>query len=101
MLPKWFCAIWIDANQSKGISSVQLAKLISVTQKTAWFMLQRIRQCAGQLTQGLAGTIEIDETYLGGRKKNMHFNRKKQKPKKGVVFGMRERGEYYRGADRE
>lgn len=70
-LRKWFLAIWLITSHKKGISSVQLAKDIDVTQKTAWFMLQRIRKCFGiENDNHLDNDVEIDETYIGGKNKN-------------------------------
>ncbi len=62
-LQKWFLAIWLVTLHKKGISSLQLAKDIDVTQKTAWSMLQRIRNCFGDGSEGfLNNVVEIDET---------------------------------------
>lgn len=76
-LQKWFIAIWLVTSHKKGISSLQLAKDINVTQKTAWFMLQRIRACFGMENDNdLDNTVEADETYVGGKNKNRHQDKK-------------------------
>jgi len=92
-LQKWFLAIWIATSHKKGISSCQLAKDIGTTQKTAWFMLQRIRKCFGidDDTQ-MKGTIEVDEAYFGGKEANRHMkDRVKGVKEKTAVFGIIER----------
>src|SRR5690606_19992490 len=75
---KWYIAIYLVTSHKKGISSHQLAKDIRVTQKTAWFMLQRIRFGLGANvdTDELEGTIELDETFVGGKNKNRHADKK-------------------------
>jgi hypothetical protein len=97
-LDKWFCAIWMIANCKNGVSSYELARAIGVTQKSGWFMLHRIRLAmkAGSFDK-MDGTAEIDETYVGGKTKNMH---KSKRPKvsiggagKAIVAGVLKRGD--------
>lgn len=77
-LQKWFLAIYIVTSHKKGISSLQLAKDIDVTQKTAWFMLQRIRACFGldNLKPEMVDNTQLDETFVGGKNKNRHADKK-------------------------
>ncbi len=75
-LDKWLAAIWMIANAKNGVSSYELARAIGVTQKTAWFMLQRIRLVmqSDDFTK-LDGTVEADETFVGGKARFMHRDR--------------------------
>jgi len=77
-LQKWFLAIYIETSHKKGISSPQLAKDINVTQKSAWFMLMRIRACFGteDLTPMMTDETMLDESFVGGKNKNRHKNKK-------------------------
>ncbi|RJX45791.1 IS1595 family transposase [Streptococcus agalactiae] len=97
-LRKWFMAIWMVTSHKKGISSVQLAKDIDVTQKTAWFMLERIRKCFGsENNNDLDDVVEVDETYIGGKNKNRHLSKKVKNAQgrslkdKSAVVGMVQR----------
>jgi len=84
-LDKWLCAFWLIANCKNGISSYELAKDIGVTQKSAWFMLHRIRLAMqdGSIEK-FSGRVEADESFIGGRARNMHAD-KKAHVKAGVV----------------
>jgi transposase-like protein len=76
-LDKWFVAVWAIANCRNGISSHELGRAIGVTQKTAWFMLHRIRLAMeSDNFMKLNGEVESDETYVGGKAKNMHTKRR-------------------------
>jgi transposase-like protein len=70
-LTKWLPAVWLISSNRNGISSYELARALEVTQKTAWFMLHRVREAMGDHTDDmLTGTVEVDETYIGGKWKN-------------------------------
>jgi transposase-like protein len=79
-LDKWFVAVWCIANCKNGISSHELARALGVTQKSAWFMLHRIREAMRTGTfEKLHGEVEIDKTFVGGEAKNMHAAKREKK----------------------
>jgi transposase-like protein len=96
----WLPAIWLIANSKNGISSHEMGRALGITQKTAWFVLHRVRLAMKSGTfQRLSGTVEADETYVGGASKNMHARVRRQKIKahgggwdKVIVAGQLERG---------
>ncbi|MCZ2154796.1 MAG: IS1595 family transposase [Bryobacterales bacterium] len=78
-LDKWLPALWLLTNCKNGISSYELGKALGVTQKTAWFMLSRLR-LALQANHGgkMNGHVELDETFIGGKARNMHYAKRKR-----------------------
>jgi len=97
-LDKWLPAFWMIVNAKNGISSCELSRALGVTQKTAWFMLHRIRLAMQNGTMDkLSGEVEADETYIGGKVRNMHPDRKRKRGRgtggvgKAIVMGLLER----------
>ena len=95
-LDKWLSAFWLIANAKNGISSYELHRSIGVTQKSAWFMLHRIRLAMqNESTEQFSGRVEADETFIGGKARNMHADKKAHvKPGmvgKVAVMGLLER----------
>src|SRR5882724_7359466 len=94
-LRKWFIAIYLLSNTSKGISSIQLAKHVGVTQKTGWFMDHRLRSAMKQNKGLLTGICEADETYIGGKESNKHASKRIHAGRgavgKTAVFGVKSR----------
>lgn len=98
-LQKWFVAVWCIANAKNGISSCELARALGVRQPTAWFMLHRIRLAMQTRTfRKLEGSVEVDETFIGGKSKNMHAAKRETTITgrgtvgKAIVQGLLERG---------
>ena len=99
-LDKWLVSIWVIANSKNGISSYELGRAVGITQKSAWFVLHRIRlamRTGSWLRQ--SGEVEADETYVGGKAENMHAKVKRQKKRdsrgkvaKTVIAGTLQRG---------
>jgi transposase-like protein len=98
-LDKWFVAVWMIANCKNGVSSLELHRALGVTQKTAWFMLHRIRLAmrTGSFRK-MTGVVESDETFVGGRAANMHREKRERTITgrggvgKAIVHGLLERG---------
>jgi len=103
-LDKWLVALWMLVNCRNGVSSYEVARAIGVTQKTAWFMMHRLRlglqdkQSGGKLGGEPHSKVEIDETFIGGKARNMHKGRRQKMHNIGMyaaktaVMGMLERG---------
>ncbi len=98
-LDKWLAAMWIVVNCKNGVSSYEIARALGVTQKTAWFMNHRIRFALHEAMNGkLSGHVEADETFIGGKARNMHVAKRLRRitgtggKDKTAVIGMLERG---------
>lgn len=99
-LDKWLAASWMLTNCKNGISSYEIARDLKVTQKTAWFMMHRIRMAVHDESFGekLGGEVEVDETFIGGKARNMHLDKRERRitgtggTDKTIVFGALERG---------
>src|ERR1700694_3466003 len=98
-LDTWLPAMWLLKNSKNGISSCEVARALGVTQKTAWFLLHRIRLVQqGKKGGKLAGEVEVDETFIGGLARNMHKAKRDKVitgtggKDKTLVMGMMERG---------
>jgi hypothetical protein len=101
-LDKWLPAVWLVTNCKNGISSYELTSNLGVTPKSAWFMLHRVRLAMQSKSfEKMSGEVEADETFIGGKVKNMHKDRKRrvqmssQEGEKTIVLGLlqREAGE--------
>src|ERR1700694_996319 len=106
-LDKWMLAMWQIVNCKNGISSYEVHRAIGVTQKTAWFMDHRIRFALHNGTiEMMKGEVEVDETFIGGKARNMHKNVKARRitgtgpMDKTAVFGVLERGDKSKGTHR-
>ena len=89
-LDKWLPVVWMIANCKNGVSSWEIHRAIGVTQKTAWFMLHRVRLAmqdadGGGKLGGIGSDVEVDETYIGGKARNMHPARRRRS---GIVTGI-------------
>ena len=102
-LDKWLTAMWMIVNCKNGVSSWEIHRSVKVTQKTAWFMLHRIRLSLqddfyGSKLGANGGEVEVDETFIGGKARNMHLSKRKRRitgtgtKDKTAVMGILERG---------
>jgi transposase-like protein len=99
-LDKWMMAFWMLCNCKNGVSSMEVHRAIGITQKSAWFMLQRLRLALQDDFYGskLGGEVEVDETFIGGKARNMHLSERKRRitgtgtKDKTAIMGILERG---------
>ena len=99
-LSKWLAVVWLVVNCKNGISSYEIHRDLGVTQKTAWFMLHRIRlgMQARPFVESMSGEVEVDETFIGGKARNMHARKRREKitgtggKDKTAVLGILQRG---------
>jgi transposase-like protein len=98
-LAKWLTTAWLVSNCKNGVSSYEIARDLKVTQKSGWFMLHRIREAMqNKSASKLGGEVEVDETFIGGKARNMHRSKRERVitgtggKDKTIAFGMVERG---------
>lgn len=102
-LDKWLTAMWLLTNCKNGISSYEVARDLRITQKSAWFMVHRLRlamqdEFFGSKLGGNGGEVEVDETFIGGKARNMHLSKRQRRitgtggKDKTAVMGIMERG---------
>ncbi len=98
-LDKWLLAMWMLANCKNGVSSYEISRATGISQKSSWFMLQRIRLALqGEAGGKLSGEVEVDETFIGGKARNMHASVKARRitgtggKDKTAVLGVLQRG---------
>jgi transposase-like protein len=98
-LDKWLPVMWLVANCKNGVSSCEIARDLGITQKTAWFMLHRVREAMqDKTTTKLSGEVEVDESFIGGKSRNMHRDRRERVitgtggKDKTIALGIIERG---------
>ena len=94
-LQTWALALYLLSTHPKGLSSIQLGKLLGITQKTAWYLEHRIREMWRKDTVAFAGPVEVDETFMGGLDKNKHESKKLHAGTggtgKSIVVGIKDR----------
>ena len=82
---QWAIAIYLSVTNLKGVASLKLHRDLGVTQKTAWFMMHRLREAWAWGPEEFEGPVEVDETFIGGKRKNMHADRRKLYEGRGAV----------------